>query len=347
VAKIDARRLPAFLKDPGTARAVLLHGEDAGLVRERADALQQAVIGGNDPFRLAELPRDAAAKPGALAAEMSALALTGGRRLVRVRDAADGLAAAVKEALAVPGDTLLLLEAGELPARAKLRSLLEPHPGAAVIACYRERGADLAHTIAALLREQGVSIDPPALEWLASRLGEDRMMLRREVEKLALYAGNGGRLGEEDVLACIGDGSTLDLDEALIAATAGEVAIADRALDAALGEGAHPVMVVRAALRHVQRLHWAALAVSSGATPAGALDGLRPPVFFRHKPGFERALRCWSAEALAAAGEALLEAEKRTKSSSAARPIPDQAIARSAILTLARQAMAAQRRGKG
>ncbi|MCG7362142.1 DNA polymerase III subunit delta [Roseomonas sp. ACRSG] len=345
MAKLDARRLPAFLKDPGTTRAVLLHGEDAGLVRERAEAIQQAVIGGDDPFRLSELPREAAAKPGALAAEISALALTGGRRLVRVRDASDALATGVKEALASPGDALLLLEAGELPARAKLRALLEPHPEAAVIACYRERGADLANTIAALLREQGVTAEPSALEWLAGRMGEDRMMLRREIEKLALYAGEGGRLGEEDVLACVGDGSTLDLDEALIAATAGEVAVADRALDAALAEGAHPVMVVRAALRHVQRLHLAALAMAQGASASSALEGLRPPVFFRHKPGFERALRCWSPVSLAQAGEMLLEAEKRTKSSSAARPIPDQTIARAAIMTLARQALAARRRG--
>ncbi|MBO1076693.1 DNA polymerase III subunit delta [Roseomonas marmotae] len=345
MAKLDARRLPAFLKDPGATRVVLLHGEDAGLVRERAEALQQAVVGGDDPFRLAELPREAAAKPGALSAEISALALTGGRRLVRVRDATDALTAGVKEALAAPGDALLLLEAGELPARAKLRALLEPHSAAAVIACYRERGPELTQTIATLLREQDVTAEPSALEWLAGRLGEDRMMLRREVEKLALYAGRGGRLGEEDVLACIGDGSTLDLDEALIAATAGEIAVADRALDAALGEGAHPVMVVRAALRHVQRLHLAALAMAGGASASSALEGLRPPVFFRHKGGFERALRCWSAEALAAAGDALLEAEKRTKSSSAARPIPDQVIARGAVLALARQALAARRRG--
>jgi DNA polymerase-3 subunit delta len=123
------------------------------------------------------------------------------------------------------------------------------------------------------------------------------------------------------------------------------VAVADRALDAALAEGAQPVMVMRAALRHVQRLHLAALAVAGGSAPSAALDGLRPPVFFRHKPGFERALRCWSAASLAQAGEMLLEAEKRTKSSSAARPIPDQTIARAAIMTLARQALAARRRG--
>lgn len=344
MAKLDPRRVAAFLADPGPVRAVLLHGDDAGLIQERAEALVASVVGGNDPFRLAELPREAAAKPGALAGEMAAQAMTGGRRLVRVRDATDALANAVKEALAGPGEALLVLEGGELTARAKLRTQLEAARDAAVIACYRERGAELAASIGRMLQEQGVAIDPPALDWLSSRLGEDRMLLRREVEKLALYAGAGGRLSEEDVLACAGEGSTLDLDEALIAATAGDIPLADRALEAAFAEGASPIAVLRAALRHVQRLHLASLAVARGQPASAAMEGLRPPVFFRAKPGFERALRLWSPALLEAAGTALLEAEKRGKSGSAARPIPDATVARAAVLTLARQAVALRRR---
>jgi DNA polymerase-3 subunit delta len=345
MAKLDSRRIAAFLKDPGATRAVLLHGDDAGLVRERADVLQATVIGGNDPFRLAEMARDQASKAGALAGEMAALSMTGGRRLVRVRDATDGLAAAVKEALAGPGEALLVLEAGELPTRAKLRTLLEPSASATVIACYRERGAELAATIQGMLREMGVTADPSAVEWLASRMGEDRQLLRREVEKLALYAGEGGRLGEEDVLACAGDGSSLDLDEALVAAMAGDIPVTDQALEAALAEGAHPVMVVRSALRHVQRMHLAALGMANGQSAASAMEALRPPVFFRLKPGFERGLRLWSPALLETAGAALFQAERRCKSGSAARPIPDRGIVREAVLTLARQAAALRRRG--
>jgi len=337
MAKLDARRAAAALADPSPWRCLLLHGDDPGLVRERAAAVVRAVIGGDDPFRLADVPREAAVKDtGLLAAEMAALALTGGRRVVLVREATDALAPAVKAALAGPGEALLLIEAGELPPRGRLRALLEPAAEAAVIPCYRERGAELLGTLRALLAEAGVSAEPEALEELATRLGEDRLLLRREVEKLALYVGAGGRVRVEDVLACVGDGSALDVEEALMAATAGEVAAADRALDVALAEGSSPVGVLRAALRHVQRLQLAA----SGVAP----EALRPPVFFRHKPAFEKAVRLWSVPALAAAAEALREAEKRAKSGSATRPLPDAVVAKAAVLALARQA-ALRRRG--
>jgi DNA polymerase-3 subunit delta len=339
MAKLDARRVGTFLADPGPCRAVLLHGDDAGLVRERAEALVLAVAGSrDDPFRVAELTREAAVRGGALAGEAAAQSLTGGRRVVRVRDATDGLAGAVKEALAERGggDSLIVLEAGELTARSKLRVLLEEEPRAAVIGCYRERGAELAASIGRMLKEHGVEAEPSALDWLAGRLGEDRLLMRREVEKIALYAGAGGRVGEEDAVACVAEGAALDLDEALMAATAGRAAEADRALDAAFADGANPVQVVRAALRHVQRLHLASVSMGQGG-PAAAMGALRPPVFFRHRPAFETALRLWPSAALEAAAGALLEAEKRTKTTALKDAV--DAVARAAVMALARQAV--------
>lgn len=340
MAKLDARRIQAFLADPGSARVVLIFGEDTGLVRERGDLLTRA-IAGDDPFRLVEVARDVAAKDATLlAAEAATPALTGGRRLVRVRDATDGLANAAKAVLAGSGPGVVLLEGGSLDGRKGLRAALEKAgPEAAVIACYPETGAALEASIVAVLREYGVTAEPGAAAWMAQRLGEDRLVMRRECEKVALYVGAGGRVGEEDALASLSEGSTLDLDAALLAATEGDAPRTDRALDAAFAEGAAAVQVVRGALRHVQRLEMAALAVARGASPKDALDGLRPPVFFKSRPSFERALRLWRPEMLAAAGAALLEAERATKTTG----MPDVAVARAAVMGLAREAVRARR----
>lgn len=332
MAKLDARRIAGFLAEPpAECRVVLLHGDDAGLVRERAEQLVARVAEG-DSLRIAELGAEAARDAGALAAEASMLPMTGGRMLVRVRDATDGFAKGAAAALKGRGPGLVLLEAGELkPNKTGLRGVLENAPEAAVIACYRERGAELARTIGQVLGELGVSAEPAALDWLAQRLGEDRMLLRRELEKLALYVGAGARVTPEDCLACIAEGSASDLEEALLAAMAGETAKADAALDAAFAEGANAVQVVRGALRHVQRLQQAAL--------EGGVEALRPPVFFRHKPAVERALRLWNQTSLKAVGQALLEAERRTKTTG----LPSSTVARWAVMVLARQAAARAR----
>ncbi|MFT8244978.1 DNA polymerase III subunit delta [Roseomonas sp. BN140053] len=343
--KLEPRRLAAFLRDPGKARLVLFFGDDPGLARERADALRAAVVGSDDPFRVADLARDQAQRPGVLAGEAAALAMTGGRRFVRVRDATDALAPAAREVLAGPGEALVVLEAGELPRTSKLRALAEGPGDAVAVECWRERGAELGVSIAAILREQGVErVEPAALEWLVEHGGEDRRMLRRELEKLALYVGAGNAVGEEDVLACLDDSESGDLGTALMAATTGDLSRTDRALQAAFTEGTHPVAALRGALRHVQRLHLAALAVAQGQPPGTAMQALRPPVFFRDKPAFERALRLWRPDALAEAGAALLRTEVRVKSGGTGKPVPDVAVAREALMALARRAAVLGRR---
>src|SRR5690242_18510888 len=106
--KLDSRRVSGFLRDPGSCRAVLLYGDDDGLVRERAEQLTKVAVGSlHDPFRIAELRRDTGE---GLLEEAAALSLTGGRRVVRVREATDGLTPAVKSFLASRSESLIILE---------------------------------------------------------------------------------------------------------------------------------------------------------------------------------------------------------------------------------------------
>ncbi|MBM3612794.1 MAG: DNA polymerase III subunit delta [Alphaproteobacteria bacterium] len=340
--KIAGARIGPFLRDPGAMRGALLFGPDEGLVRERAEALLRLIAGAaDDPFRVSELARETVAEdPALLADAMSALSMTGGRRAVRLREATDALGGAAQAALDAPGEAFLVVEAGDLPKRSALRLLFENAEDAAALGCYPDTGAALARVIGEELRAQGVTAEPPALSYLADRLGADRQLTRRELERLALYTGPGGRVTVADAAASVGDNAGLSLEDALFAAAAGEVAETDRALGLALAEGANPVAVLRAALRHWQRLALAAASVAGGAGRAEAARGARPPVFYQHQEAFERALGLWDEAACAAALERLRETELACKRTGA----PDELLARQALLGLA--GMAA-RRGAG
>jgi len=138
--KIAAARIEAFLRQPDPAvRAVLVYGPDQGLVRERVERLMRGVVADlSDPFRVAEL-RAAQLKesPAALADEAAAIAMGGGRRVVVLREAADGQSASLASFLANPrGDSLVVVEAGELGPRSSLRKLVEGADNAAALACY-------------------------------------------------------------------------------------------------------------------------------------------------------------------------------------------------------------------
>lgn len=340
--KIDARRVEELLREPGALRGVLFFGDDVGLVRERAGRLVRAVAGStDDPFRVVELDRDAF---GRIPAEVASLALTGGRRVVRVREAADGAATHVEAAMRGHGEGFLVIEAaGVLPPRSKLRTLFERSAELGAVGCYPADARALAQTIREVLGQAGVGVDAEAVRWLEGRLGADRAATSGELQKLALYAGAGGTVDLAAARACVGDLAGLSSEDAMFAATAGDVAAADRALDLAFGEGAAPVALLRAALGHVQRLHRAALAMAGGLSAGEAAKAARPPVFFRREPVFARALAVWPAAALEGAARRLWEAERSCKRTGA----PAESLARAAILGLAWRAAAARREARG
>jgi DNA polymerase-3 subunit delta len=254
--------------------------------------------------------------------------------VVRLRETTDAAADQVAAILNGKAPALAVLEAPGLATRSRLRTLVEGSPDAVAIACYPEEGRALADTIRAVLAETDVGIDQDTLAWVAGRLGADRVSTRAEAEKLALYVGPGGQIDQDVAAACVGDDAGLSLDDALFAATEGDVARADRALELAVAEGATPVGVLRAGLMHLQRLHRVRLAVDDGLGTADAVKGARPPVFFRRVSAFSRAIELWSSSPLMTAMAGLAEAERACKRTGA----PDVVLARNAVLTLARRA---------
>lgn len=331
--KIQPSQVQAFLRDPGKARVILLHGEDHGMIRERAEALVRLIAGSlDDPFRVTELPREEIRR---LPDEAAGLSLMGGRRVVRVREATDAAADPVAQTLKGAGTALVVLEGASLAGRSKLRTLLDAAQEGATIGCYPEEGRALEETIRAGLKAVGVGVQSDALTWLAQHLGADRAATRAEIEKLALYVGPGRQVDIDAAMACVGDLAGLSLDDALFAATAGDVATADRALELAMAEGAGAVAVLRAAMGHLQRLHRARLAMEERRlSPAEAVKTVRPPVFYQKVGLFTRALALWPAPVLAAALAALAEAERACKRTGA----PDAVLTRTAVLNLARRA---------
>ncbi len=338
--KLDPRRVAAFLRDPGDCAVVLLHGDDIGLIGERAQTLIRQVAGAtDDPFRVADLARGEADR---LMEEASALSLVGGRRAVRLRDATDAAAAAVQAVLAARLPALVVIEATGLAARSRLRQAVERAENGAAIACYPESGRGLEALVREQLREQGVTIEPEALAWATARLGSDLALTRREVDKLGLYAGAGGTVGLDAAMACLGDLSGLSLEDALDAATDGDAALTDRALGLALAEGGTAVGALRMASLHFHRLNRLRFLMQErGAAAEDAVRQMRPPVFGRRASVLARAAARWSGPAIDRVLRELAAAELACKRTGA----PADVICRQAVASIARRAVRQGRPG--
>jgi DNA polymerase-3 subunit delta len=334
--KLEAGRVEGFLRNPGAARVVLIHGPDGGLVAERAVALVKAVVGGtDDAFRYAEI-----SDAGRLLEEAAAASLMGGRRVVRLRDAGESAVKPVDRILGGIGDALVVLEAGELTAKSKLRALVEKHAAGVAMACYGVDAGRLPGVVTERLRAAGVAIDADAAAWVANNILGEEGAIRQTVEVLALYAGAAGRLALADVTAALTDGGEGSMQAAIDAALTGDPAGADRAITLSFEEGVSPVAVLRVLLSELMRLRVLAEGVAAAGSVGAAVSGARPPVFFKRVGVVTKALGLWSEAALTEAIRAALAAEAACKTTH----VPDMAYCRQMFLGLASRARSAGRR---
>lgn len=249
------------------------------------------------------------------------MSLVGGRRVVLVRQAVDGLSKALEALLAMGGhEALVIVEAGELGTASPLRRLAERAKPAAAIACYRADGRALDVQLRELLREQGLAIEPEAMAFLAAHVGANLDLTRNEIAKLALYKGvglpgavDGGRVTLADLEASVGNSSVLGIDRLVWAGLVGRPGDAARALDRLLGEGQAPVRLVRAFATMFLRLLPLRGRVEAGEEAVAVIEAIKPPVHFSQKPSMRRALESWASERLASGIEAALATELACK----------------------------------
>ncbi len=341
--KLLGARAERFIAAPDAAiRAILLFGEDEGQVRERAKRIAQAIVPDlGDPFRVAELSGEGLrADPVRLDDEARALSLAGGRRVVRVKGADDAQAPLFERFFKAPppGDSLVVVEAGDLGGKSALRRVFEAAKDGAALLCKADGASELAALVDSVMAAHRVRLDRDARRYVVERLSPDRLLNRGELEKLALYAGDGGAVSYDEARAVVGDSAEITLDDAVRAAAAGDLAALERSLQRAFEEGELPVTVLRAALRYFQRLYVAAARIAAGTAPEDALSGFRPPVFASLRDALLAHLRLWSKGRAAAALEALHAAERNTKRTG----VPAEAVARDALLRVARGARRAR-----
>ncbi|MEZ0222436.1 DNA polymerase III subunit delta [Tardiphaga sp. 1201_B9_N1_1] len=299
---LRGKDIDTFLARPDAGRPIiLLYGADAGLVRERADALMKSAVDDpNDPFSLVRMDGDdLAAEPSRLVEEAMTVPLFGGRRAIRVRAGSKNFSSGV-DTLADSDikDCRIVIEAGELRPESPLRKVCEKARTAVAIACYPDTERDLAKLIDEELRVSNLRMAPDARATLMSLLGGDRQASRNELRKLTLYAHGTGEVTLDDVMAVVADASELKIDPIVDGAFAGNPAAVEVEFNKAMIAGTYPGMIMMAAQRQAALLHKASLLVEAGSSASAAVESGFPRLHFSRKGTVEAALRNFSAQRL-------------------------------------------------
>lgn len=332
----DAERFVAA--PPDSAFLFLVFGSDAGMVRERALALvEKRVDNRHDPFQFVEMSGEAvAADPLALLDEANTTPLFGGRRAILVDAGAKSVIPAITSLVAAPAaDCTVVLTAGALRRDAPLRKLVEGAKQGAAIECQPDAEADLQALIDRSLRDAGLVASPEARGLLLGALGEDRLMSRAELGKLALYMHGREHVEAKDVEAIVAHASNIASDRVVTAAFGGRADIG-AALEAYFAQDGDAQQLLIGALRYAVALHRGRLAMEreNGRPDAGVSALMRAGFGFMHRALMEEQLKNWSSARLGALIEPLRAAQTRARANAATA----QMEAERALWSLARAA---------
>ncbi len=315
--KIAPRQIDAFLaKPPTNFAAFLFHGNDIGLINERAKQLASLFNHNlDDVFSVTRLTGEMlSGEVGLIIDSAAAIPALGDRRLVLIKGRGTELLAACKLALSKHiEEAVIIVEAHETTTKHALVKLFENSKMAASIGCYADSVSDIRALANEIFSADNIKVSDDALDIISRRLGDNRGSSRREIEKLALMAGPNGKLDAEEVHFALGDNAKLTIDDIANAVASGAVEKLQHSLQKAWHEDANAVMIVRGCQSYFQQLGLAGYAMKSGQSTQNAIRSLQPPPHFKIQNYLQSHLQRWQPKIAMDVVKRLQDVESRIK----------------------------------
>jgi DNA polymerase-3 subunit delta len=268
---------------PAFKAAYLIHGTDHARVGERRARLR-AIAEGQSGAGGVEVIEGDAATPESVAAALCAMTFAVGRRFVIVDGVERWRAADVTAHLSglmadLPPETTVAFFARE-EGRAMAPAELHAAVGAAggdVSEQATVKAWDLPKWVQAQARGHGLELDAAAARALVAQVGDRQQRLARELEKLALCLGGGGRLDVEAVAELAAGGAERKLWALADALVAGDGPASLRLYLRLRAQGERLEGMSFWMTKRVREALGVAVALEAGQPPAEIKRGLRMP----------------------------------------------------------------------
>jgi DNA polymerase III subunit delta len=289
--------------DPATALYFFFGADGAG-ARSLADRFAKAMPADAERIELtgAQLKAD----PARLSDEAAAISLFGEARYIWVTlgESGEDAVAAVEGLIAanIFGNPVLLV-GGNIRATSKLVKLVEGYSRAHSFLCYAPSASEMGTIIRDQAASLGLRTDSQSVRMLSDLCGDDRALVLRELEKLALYLDASPDsvkpLPVAAIIALGADTQEEDLAGAVDAMLGGKVDMLPQHLADLEATGVAAIRVLRALTTRAQLLANLRPDVDRGRTPKQAVEAAGKAIFWRDQDKVADQLRRWDSRRIA------------------------------------------------
>jgi len=279
MAFVSHRQADLYVQRPAAGQFLfLVFGTNSGLISERARQLLRCVRNPDfsEPRILIYSGDTLASDPHSLLNEINSPGLFDeGLPAIRILLGSRSIIP-ILETIGRSGlsETPIVVEGGALKRSSPIRQWFESRSFAAAIECAPDHRKDLSCLIDFEARAAGIAIETDAKEYLLNILGEDRLLLLLELEKLFLYKLNQTTINLNDTMELFSRSSTLSHQSTVLESFSGAV---ERVIDVVHNATNAPFdgqSVAIYALRHALGLHRARTLIDQGNSSDAVLQNL-------------------------------------------------------------------------
>ncbi|MBF0445051.1 MAG: DNA polymerase III subunit delta [Magnetococcales bacterium] len=315
--KLKTTEIDSRLRNGTLPPAVLLYGQEQGLIVNQVEQLQKLVI--TDPGAAdfdAEIFFAENLDEERFISACNGFPFLSKTKFILLKEA-DKISKEAKKTLLgylkePSSTTILVVQSGNLEAKDPLRKGFETSKTAWAIPYYPLEGGKLSAWIRQHLQDQGYQVDRDALQYLSHRLDGDTLAASSELEKLILFVGENRNISSNEVMACVGE-TVQHSTFGLVSATAnGKTAKALDILDRLMESGEEPLAMIAILAMRLRRIIQGQSLLNTGENPKAVCNKLR--IFWKEEQEFLTQCRLVKSANLANGLMDCLSADKALKS---------------------------------
>jgi len=308
--------------DPAV-RLILLTGPDEATMAAVAGHL--IGLAGKEAERLDLTGSQLSQDPSLLAAEAASMSLFSPSRIIRleISGSGDDSLAAVEALLAA--DTAInpvIATGASVTAKSKLVKLVEGASSAVAAICYQPDRRALVGIAMSAAQDEGLRLANGEAQLLVDLVSGDQALMRREIEKIALYldaAPDRQRQVTPADIAALGAAThEEDVSECINVALGGKVRELPDMLSKAAAVGVAEIRIIRALGIRAMQLARLRDEVDAGAHPATVVSARSSGVFWKEQSAVTAQLHIWDSLRIARLMTRLLDCERALKTSGTA-----------------------------
>ena len=181
------------------------------------------------------------------------------------------------------------------------------------MACYSDTEQDVRDLIEATFKKENMTINRDISLLIAMHLGNERYIIRNELEKIILYLKDKKDFKAEDILKCLSQNEDFGFDDLNYNLCDGNVIKLDKIINQLYLEGINPIALLRSSGRHFQKILFINQKIDSGMNLSESVGQLKPPIFFLYLNQFKDQVRKWKTNICYKAIERIMETEELCK----------------------------------